>query len=302
MNCEDIIKAIDDEPESLIDIPPGIETISDVIPFAINTAKTGIKKRIKELYTGSSHKTEIPNRNQIDQLSDSKLDKFWNLVEQIGWGTDTTDYYSVMCGLLHCLTDEQAQEVNNIYYFLRNLLYQRLDSHEKELWSSGREGYGCSDDSFSDLISHIIGLGKDEFEKCMKDPMSALERVRSKNFKESFSYCFPSIFEDHSDFNLLKPEIYIRRAKKYIKGDKEIFEKPKSEKEAKAYDIFLGILTRISKRQFESALEEREKFEHAFRILIESDNIVLKSGYGTQNLMNDLKRFLLKKDYPMYAY
>lgn len=91
MNYEDIIKAIDDEPEKLVDIPPGIDTISDAICFAVSTAKTGIKRRIKELYTGSSNKPDITRKNQIDQIDDSKLDRFWNLVEQIGWGTDTTD-------------------------------------------------------------------------------------------------------------------------------------------------------------------------------------------------------------------
>lgn len=302
MNYEDIIKAIDGEPEKVVDIPPGIETISDAICFAVSTAKTGIKRRIKELYTGSSNKPDITMENQIDQIDDSKLDRFWNLVEQIGWGTDTTEYYSAMCGLLHCLSDEQAREVNDIFSFLKNLLYRTLDDHEKELLSSGMAGYECSDDSFSDLICHIIGLGKNEFEKCMKNPISAIERARSRNFKESFSYCFPYTRQDHSDFNLLKPEQYIRRAKKYIEDDKDIFEKAIIEKEAKAYDVFLSVLTRISKRQFESALEDHEKFEHAFRLLIESDNINLKSGYGAQNLMNDLKRFLLKQDYPKYSY
>lgn len=50
------------------------------------------------------------------------------------------------------------------------------------------------DDSTNDLINHIIGCGKEEYELTLKEPKRIWHRVHSGRFVESFGYCFP--YED----------------------------------------------------------------------------------------------------------
>lgn len=48
----------------------------------------------------------------------------------------------------------------------------------------------CSDDGFSDVIYHVIGLGQKEYEKVLKNPVLLETRYRNEDYKESFAYCF----------------------------------------------------------------------------------------------------------------
>ena len=59
----------------------------------------------------------------------------------------------------------------------------------------------CSCDSFSDLLSHVVGLGKKEFSKVMKNPLLAYNRSMAKygtkeGYEESFLYAIPY----HTDY------------------------------------------------------------------------------------------------------
>ena len=45
-----------------------------------------------------------------------------------------------------------------------------------------------SDDSFWDLTSHIVGLGKDVYISVLKEPKTIENYLNS--YKENFSYCF----------------------------------------------------------------------------------------------------------------
>jgi len=54
----------------------------------------------------------------------------------------------------------------------------------------------CSDDSFGDLVSHIIGMGKNEFDAVMLDPSKARIRALSHDYEEGF--CYLGQFNDAS--------------------------------------------------------------------------------------------------------
>jgi len=123
--------------------------------------------------------------------------KFWTITEPLGWGTLTTDTDKVEKQLVKTLTLDQIEALRDKFDELKAELYDVLDSHV----------HGCGDDGFDDLLSHIIGLGRSEFEACKKDP----KRARKIDYTESFSYCIPHV-------RLLKenldPEHYVKWAKK----------------------------------------------------------------------------------------
>jgi hypothetical protein len=47
-----------------------------------------------------------------------------------------------------------------------------------------------SDDSLSDAIYHVIGLGQQEYEKVMNNLALLERRAEHEGYKESFAYCF----------------------------------------------------------------------------------------------------------------
>lgn len=111
----------------------------------------------------------------------NNIDNFWSLVNEIGWGTKTTDYESVESFLMNKYSWEQCEEFRMIAHNFQNDLYKSCFSVVKSL----------GDDSFNDLLYHIVGLGHEEYQKVLKKPSLANERAIKYDFKESFIYCFP---------------------------------------------------------------------------------------------------------------
>lgn len=111
--------------------------------------------------------------------------KVWKLIKDIGWSTKTTDYDKVEKELLSKYSLDEMLEIRDKIGALFRRLALATDSYlEKHKNHSLPFG---GDDSFSDMIYHAIGLGKDYYEKAVKDP-SIMEDL---NPKESFIYCFP---------------------------------------------------------------------------------------------------------------
>jgi len=125
-------------------------------------------------------------------------DKFWEDVAAVGWGTKHTDSKkgAKILGdrLLSMKTDGGTKKKRDAfreeYSSARRVLSARINEWERQ----SRNSCGCSDDGFDDLVAHIIGLGKEEFEKVMADPKFAYDRAHAAygsaaGYTESFSYC-----------------------------------------------------------------------------------------------------------------
>jgi hypothetical protein len=124
--------------------------------------------------------------------------EFWALVEDIGWGTKTTDFNTVQKRLLKELTPEQMEAASDHFRTFKMQLY---DVAEEDIQH-------VSDDGLSDLLSHIVGLGKEEFEACLKDFNRIQARACNRLYTESFSYCLP----DPEDLSQLEVSHYQKRA------------------------------------------------------------------------------------------
>jgi len=135
------------------------------------------------------------------------IQEFWDKVAQIGWGTKTTDYGTIKRDLLKAWTPEKAEKMSDVFGMLSNALYVKCDKVVD----------GVGDDSFGDLRAHIIGLGREEFNRVMENPKLAQERINKGDYKESFSYCLPYA----SDYALLDPAKYVERAHYIVSALKE---------------------------------------------------------------------------------
>lgn len=110
--------------------------------------------------------------------------KFWELVTFVGWPCDTD---KAKHRLMQKYTKEELDEAITISGIFAKQLYKLVE--EKIEAKGGSLGLG--DDSFSDLMRHIVGLGKEEYEKHLKNVNLIQKRADKGDFEECFTYCFP---------------------------------------------------------------------------------------------------------------
>ncbi|HUU88870.1 MAG TPA: DUF4240 domain-containing protein [Candidatus Glassbacteria bacterium] len=119
----------------------------------------------------------VPTKQSVEMTEE----RFWKIVEECGWGTKTIDDKAIKKILLKELSKEEAKEFTDI----KRKFMAQLDKKLAKVISN------LGDDSYGDLLSHIIGLGKAEFEAVLNDPQLAKIRAEKYQFVESFSYVFP---------------------------------------------------------------------------------------------------------------
>jgi len=129
--------------------------------------------------------------NKVSKLFEDKTmneDEFWGFIDDGDWKDSGYDYDKAKLSYLKKLTPEQGTE----FRILVDELYNMLDS-----FVNGRyEGMNVGDDSYSDLLNHIIGLGKNEYIKNLKSLRLIKARANARyesdeGYAESFSYAVP---------------------------------------------------------------------------------------------------------------
>ena len=129
-------------------------------------------------------------------------ENFWALVEEIGWGTKTTDTKLIKRTLRKEYNEVFIKSMKDIAIRQRRALATIMDEHAlKEAGSIG--GYwNVSDDSFWDLTAHIVGLGKEVYDFICKNPIYA----KTIKYKENFEYSFS---EEHDYSNAVTPTVNV---------------------------------------------------------------------------------------------
>lgn len=119
--------------------------------------------------------------------------QFWKIIEEFEWGTKTTDYK-----LLSTKLKSGNYNWRTIYEIFSE--YKARLKNKICIWETeNNKSLGVGDDSFDDLTSHIIGLGKKEYDNVMANPELAYIRAGKKygspeGFKESFAYIFNDLW------------------------------------------------------------------------------------------------------------
>jgi len=114
--------------------------------------------------------------------------KAWSLIAEMGWGGRTENYKHLAETYFKFLGKKGMQELYDFVTARVKELGEAVAMYDQlNVLTSLEVG---SDDGFSDLRYHIVGLGKDEFDACMKDPRKMQIRYRKEEYKESFAYVF----------------------------------------------------------------------------------------------------------------
>ena len=113
-------------------------------------------------------------------------DLFWEKVAELGWGTETTDYTKLQRRILETWTPEFTASFRKQMDELSHRLYVALTKDIRDV----------GDDSFGDLIAHIVGLGHEKYEAVLADHTVAQKMVDDSEYKESFSYAIPYTARD----------------------------------------------------------------------------------------------------------
>jgi len=165
-------------------------------------------------------------------------EEFWKVVAAAKWeeltrpeliGNNVGDNSIVACrrpsyemakeNLIRVLPDLESSVAYSVALSRKfDELYERFDVWERDC--SDQERYDVrsttlGDDGHSDLLYHIIGLGRDVFEDAMKHPEHVTRRARGYDFVESFSYARP---DDEDYYSPRQKLAIVRRRQKYWNG------------------------------------------------------------------------------------
>jgi hypothetical protein len=115
----------------------------------------------------------------------------WELIKELGWGTWTTNYKMIGRYMYKSL---DIRTINRLRMFVSQQL-ARLYTLVKVYEQTHRPLQIGSDDSMSDLLYHVVGLGEEEFKKVIGNPILLEKRAKApygskEGYKESFAYCF----------------------------------------------------------------------------------------------------------------
>lgn len=130
----------------------------------------------------------------------------WDYVEEINWALLSKKKRGYKAGKLYMLenfTAKRGKEISDFVNERFSELYKCIEKFERAN-DTHCGGYG-GDDSFGDMIHHVIGLGEAKFNEIMEDP----SKLNGMDFVESFSYCMPY----KEDYKMLKEDYHVDRAK-----------------------------------------------------------------------------------------
>jgi hypothetical protein len=217
------------------------------------------------------------------------LDQFWAIVAEINWGENhrTIDINKMKLRLMRKYTQEQLDQADDRVREMTSALARATRAWEK---GPGREidAYG---DSWDDLLNHIVGCGREEYEAAVADPGKVAERYNSGDYWESFAYCFPW----SEDYKKLTLEYYRKWAKRvHAEWEEELMGEPEALEEVLDW---LHSVSLVSK-----AKRFRELVDEGDQIVKQIEHLDIKPehrtfGHSTVNehavinLVNDARRY-----------
>jgi hypothetical protein len=128
--------------------------------------------------------------NEVFASAGMSETRYWELVEMANWPEGGYDEPKVK--YLETLNATTGKEFRSITDKLWNVLDKFIDHRGTQ--RNPAEG---GDDSHSDLLFHIIGLGYDVFYACLDDYKN-IKGVADVGYKESFGYAIPYMDEWNS--------------------------------------------------------------------------------------------------------
>jgi len=181
---------------------------------------------------------------------------FWEIVKNARWTSDH-NYDRIKYQWMRTMTLPQVEGLQRKF----QKFAAKLDNKITDVV------HGVSDDGLSDLVAHIIGMGKQSYNAVMKDPHLAQRLIDNHNYVESFAYAFP--YKD--DYDLIDPQHLIKQATGYLEELSELTSTITSQVDAETLRNMIKRLRAAESGDFKKATRGWDK---------------------AQYLMNDLNDFL----------
>lgn len=143
-------------------------------------------------FAGDAARWEHPRRTfasaasqHLTHLPDADEHTFWTRVDAIDWaaGRPIDDLAAALAARVHLA---ECVALYGRLHTLASALRARIEAWEAAAGSP----LPCGDDSFGDLINHIVGLGRATYTATLADPALALHRAGARDYRESFAYVF----------------------------------------------------------------------------------------------------------------
>lgn len=223
-----------------------------------------------------------------------KESKFWKIVDSCNW--PLCEIPKMKKSLLQRLSTVAGREFHDLFYQKRRELRIALCEYERR----HRKRVNLGDDGLTDMLSHVIGLGKDEYQKSLEDPSRLFKRAERFDFVESFAYVVPW------------PDEYTKTLESFEDWIQENIESlsypahPKVQKEAKfLVDCHRDLLRG---RDVKGFLAKRDEILNAHQRLVSVNRAIQGSrmnGYGfygddaryneglVESLLDDLEMYLI---------
>ena len=142
---------------------------------------------------------------------------YWNIIASMGWANATlaggrVDCDAIKRDFMETYSEQTASSFNEWYRAKYKELVNAYDANEKE--TGRRYGNFGGDDSFGDMLDHVMGLGEEYYCAVMAD----FRLLNNLDPVESFSYCIPHTSESMNDYDDLKPETHRKQARRALKS------------------------------------------------------------------------------------
>lgn len=122
-------------------------------------------------------------------LPDDPDEEFWHILEQLGWGKRVTDY-KVLKERLETDFPDKVQALHSFVNAKCMLMEDRLNGFA-ERFGTRRTYWGIDQRDFSDMVAHMVGLGKKRYSAVMDDPLLAKQAAVSRAFLPHLLNAFP---------------------------------------------------------------------------------------------------------------
>jgi len=142
---------------------------------------------------------------------------YWNIIAGMGWkeatlGKTYPDTSAMKREFMETYSEKIASDFSDWYSAKYRELYNAYDVAANE--SGERYGNYGGDDSFGDMLDHVMGLGEEYYCAVMAD-FSLLNKLEPI---ESFSYCIPHTSKHINDYDNMKPKKHKKYAEKALKA------------------------------------------------------------------------------------
>lgn len=146
--------------------------------------------------------------------------KMWDIIEKMNWDTrsrlDSRAYEKIKVEFMREHDEDTAKLLDDFVTERYRELDRAYDAFEAE---GNRAGDFGGDDSYSDMMHHVIGSGREVFEGVLED-LTMLDYV---HWVESFAYVIPHFWVDGtSDYDELDESYHVEHARQCIAALAEV--------------------------------------------------------------------------------